>query len=254
VLDGAFDILRFRLGRFVALAAVFFVPLLVAQFALGLAFGFGDESTGGGVLASPLVFIGGANTSWGIPLFIANQIALSSMGIAVGFSVGSWLAGTDPTFGITLRYAARRVWVAAVLVVLTWMLRIPLSCVPLVGLWIGDALTFIASTTAGAERLGPLAAMKRSIGLTRRAFGLCMVIALGGFAISSVIKMALWAGPVALVSFVVPSSEVATSVGRFGSLVLLVSEPLVACIAARAWLELRCRTEGLDLERWRDAL
>jgi hypothetical protein len=80
-----------------------------------------------------------------------------------------------------------------------------------------------------------------------------MVVSLGGLAISMVLRTALWLGPLALVSATVPSGLLAVLVARLGALVLLVTEPLVACIAARAWLELRCRTEGYDLERWRDA-
>jgi len=254
VLDGGFDVLRFRLGRMVGLAATLYAPLLLVQFLFELRFGL---STGAdqGAGSTPFVVaaLGATQNGWGLMFVVLNQLALSLLGMAAGFQVAAWLDGQDPTYGTTLRFMARRSWVALGLVVLTALFRVPFLCLSILGWWISDAFVFSVSAAAGGERLGPWAAMRVTVRRARHALGFAMVVSLGGLAISLVLRTALWLGPLALLTAAVPSGLLVTVVARLGSLVLLVTEPLVACIAARAWLELRCRTEGFDLERWRDA-
>lgn len=254
VLDGGFDVLRFRLGRMVGLAATLYAPLLLVQFLFELRYGLGS-GTEDGVGSSPFVVValGASESGWGLLFVLLNQVALSLLGVAAGFQVAAWLDGRDPTYGSTLRYLLRRSWVALLVVVLSALVRVPFLCLSVLGWWLSDAFVFTVSAAAGAEGLGPWAALRTTFRRVRHALGFAMVVSLGGLAISVVLRAALWVGPLALVSVAVPSGLVAVLVARLGALVLLVTEPLVACIAARAWLELRCRTEGYDLERWRDA-
>ncbi len=254
VLDGGFDVLRFRLGRMVGLAATLYAPLLLVQFLFELRYGLGAGSDQG-VGSSPFVVaaLGATQTGWGLLFVVLNQLALSLLGIAAGFQVAAWLDGQDPTYGTTLRYLLRRSWVGVLVVLLSALFRVPFLCLSVLGWWVSDAFVFTVSAAAGGEGLGPWAAMRATLRRVRHALGLAMVVSLGGLAISLVLRTALWVGPLTLVSVAVPSGLLAVVVARLGALVLLVTEPLVACIAARAWLELRCRTEGYDLERWRDA-
>lgn len=254
VLDGGFDVLRFRLGRMVGLAATLYAPLLLVQFLFELRYGLGDGSDqGAGSTPFVVAALGATQRSWGLVFVVLNQLALSLLGMAAGFQAAAWLDGQDPTYGATLRFMARRSWVALLLVVLTALFRVPFLCLSVLGWWIADACVFTASAAAGGEGLGPWAALRVTVRRARHALGLALVVSLGSLAISTVLRTALWIGPLALVSVAVPSGLLAVLVARLGALVLLVTEPLVACIAARAWLELRCRTEGYDLERWRDA-
>jgi len=254
VLDGGFDVLRFRLGRMVGLAATLYGPLLLVQFLVELRYGLGP-STEDGVGSTPFVVLalGASGTGAGLVFVLLNQVALSLLGIAAGFQVAAWLDGQDPTYGTTLRYLLRRSWVAVLVVLLTVVVRAPFLCLSVLGWWLSDAFVFTVSATAGGEGLGPWSALRAAFRRVRHALGFAMVVSLGSLAVSVVLRTALWVGPLALVSLAVPSGLVAVLVARLGALVLLVAEPLVACIAARAWLELRCRTEGYDLERWRDA-
>lgn len=254
VLDGAFDVLRFRLGRMVALAATLYAPLLLVQFLFQLRYGLGPSSASG-ASSSPFVVaaLGADQSAWGVVFVGLNQLALSLLGIAAGFQVASWLDGQDPTYGTTLRVMLRRSWVAVLVVLLSALVRVPFLCFSVLGWWLSDAFVFSVSATAGGEALGPWAALRTTMRRVRHAYGFALVVSLGGLAISVVLRTALWLGPLALVSTAVPSGLLLAVVARLGSLVLLVTEPLVACVAARAWLELRCRTEGYDLERWRDA-
>ncbi len=254
VLDGGFDVLRFRLGRMVGLAATLYVPLLLVQFLLELGDGLvTDPGSGAGSTPFVVLALGASGTGAGLVFVLLNQVALSLLGLAAGFQVAAWLEGQDPSYGTTLRYLLRRSWVALVVVLLAAAVRVPFLCLSVLGWWLADAFLFTVSSAAGAEGLGPWAALRATFRRVRHALGFAMVVSLGSLAVSVVLRTALWVGPLALVSVAVPSGLVAVLVARLGALVLLVTEPLVACIAARAWLELRCRTEGYDLERWRDA-
>ena len=80
----------------------------------------------------------------------------------------------------------------------------------------------------------------------RRSVGR-LAISFGGLCISLVVRMSLSFGPAALALSLDPGSPLVGLLGAASTAVLLVTEPLTACIAARAYLDLRCRREGWDL-------
>jgi hypothetical protein len=245
VLDGAFVLLRHGAGRLIALAALVLLPvealLLAFDLAGGAAMGPGvlgiDGATGPG--AGPLVPAAAA----------ATALAQCLVGIAAGHLVAGWWEGRDPTLGETLRLVARRSWVAPVVVVLGAAVKLPLACLGGLGFVLGDALVFLSGVVAGAERTGPVASVARSIRLTRPAYGTALVVCLGGLVITWVLQAVLTVGPVVLLSFFPVPAGWAVVAERAGGLVQLVTVPLTACIAARAYVELRCRVEGADLLR-----
>jgi len=121
--------------------------------------------------------------------------------------------------------------------------------------WVlGDAVVFLTSVAAGAERLGPWRAFQRSWQLTWPSFGRALVISFGGLCISLVIRLSLSFGPAALALSLDPTSPLVGFLGAASTAVLLITEPLTACIAARAYLDLRCRREGWDLAMRQDRL
>ena len=85
--------------------------------------------------------------------------------------------------------------------------------------------------------------------MTRSAYGLSLVVCIGGFVICQILQLALTLGPVVLVASFGPPEGWLVVLQQVASLVLLVALPLTACIAARAYVDLRCRTEGYDLVR-----
>ena len=181
----------------------------------------------------------------------AQAVALAALGIAVGAASAAWSQGRDPTWSTLVGTAARRSWVAAVVVALSLAIKVPLSCLPVLGWLIGDALVFMSAVVAGAESSGPFRSVRRSIELARRQLGRAMAIVLGGLIISQVLRLSFSVGPAAIVSVVDPSATAAALAERLGSIVGVVVEPLTACIAVRAYLDLRCRVEGVDLVRRR---
>jgi hypothetical protein len=73
-------------------------------------------------------------------------------------------------------------------------------------------------------------------------------VAVGGFFIVAILQVALYLGPAALTALFIPSEAAVLVVQQVSMLVLLITQPLTACIAARAYVELRCRSEALDLD------
>jgi hypothetical protein len=242
VLDSAFDLLRLRFRRLVGVAACLFVPVRILDLVTMIATGDATERYHVG----PALLLLGGDSGWSWLIVVLQSLALSVLGLCVGHLVQRLVAGADASFRELMSLALRRGWVALAILPLTFVIRAPLSCIPL-GFLAADALVFTTSVVAGAERLGPWRALRRSIALSRRAFGRMLAVVLGGLLISQLLRISFYSGPVALAANFSTSGAVLTAVGQAGSLVVLVAEPLTACIAARAYLDLRCRNEGLDL-------
>ena len=246
VLDGGFDLLRFRFRRLVGLAACLFLPIQIVQLLISISRGVASDASGGG-----LSVLGRSGDGQGLVLLIglARAVALSLLGIGVGHMVAGWLAHRDPTFRETVGHIARRCWCAPAIVAISLAVKLPASCLVVVGFFLADALLFTSSVASGAEALGPWRAVRRSWSLGRAGYGTALTLSIGGFVISEVLRVVLLVGPLALASFFDLPDGLLIIVQQSGLLVLLITEPLTACIAARGYLELRCRTEGFDLER-----
>jgi hypothetical protein len=163
------------------------------------------------------------------------------------------LGGRLPSGRRLAARAARRWWVAALIPLLTVPVKSVGFCLVYVGWFLLDALLMCASVVAGAEGVGPLRAFGRSWTLARSSYGVAVLVSFGGFVVTSILQFALVLGPVALVGMFTVSEGVLVLVQQITSLVLLITQPLTACIAGRAYVELRCRAEALDLERRRVA-
>ena len=250
VLDGAFELLRFRFWRLVGMAAAFVVPLQLV--ALWLAIAGGTTASSGtssedvsGVLGPQGLGGGGGQ----LVVALVRAVALFVFGVAVGHLVDAWLRGEDRTAGQALVAALRRCWVAPVVVAVTLSAKLALACFGGLGWFLADALFFAAAVVAGVERTGPFATIGRSFRLSRGAYGLALVCVFGGWVISQLLQLALTLGPLLLVASFQPPEGWVLALQQLASLVLLVTWPLTACVAARAYVELRCRTEGFDLVR-----
>ena len=253
VLDGGFELLRYRFGRLVALAACLFVPVWLANVVLsivvppeqvaapGSGVGWTAFSTGS---SSPLVLVVA-----GVQL-----VALSILGLCTGHLAMSLARGEDPGLRELGALALRRSWVALLIVPLNAAVHGLTGCFFGVGWVLGDALVFLSSVAAGAERLGPWQGFRRSWNLTRPQYGRALVISFGALCISQVIRWSLSFGPTVLLTSLDPASRLVGLFTALSSGVLLLTEPLTACIAARAYLDLRCRRDGVDLALRHDRL
>lgn len=243
ILDGAFDLLRSRFARIVGLAACLYVPIRLLDLVTTLSTGEALDR----YQIGPALLLGGG-TGWSWVVVGLQSIALSVLGLSVGHLAARMADGGDATFGELASVALRRSWVALLVIPLGLLVRVPLSCVPL-GFLFADALVFMSSVVAGAERLGPWRAWLRGMSVSRAGYGRMLAVVLGGLCISQILRISFYAGPLALTATFSTDAGVLAAVGQLGALVVLIAEPFTACVAARAYLDQRCRSEGLDLRR-----
>lgn len=243
VLDGGFELFRQRFGRILALTACLYVPLWLAGVVLALVAPPDASSASPGW---PMAAVASSSVL-AVPLAGLQLVALSVLGLCVGHLAMELSRGNDPGLRELGALAWRRSWVALLIVPLTGSVHLLTACLGGVGWLLGDALVFVSSTAAGAERLNPWQALLRSISLTRSQYGRALVITFGGLCITQVISWSFSFGPSVLLESLDPGSSLAPVLTAASSGIVLVTEPLTACIAARAYLDLRCRRDGLDL-------
>lgn len=238
VLDGGFDLLKVGFNPLVALAAILILPWTILDLVLRLTSG---TAIGPGEGLPPLAMVG------------ILSLALSFLGMAGGFMASELLAGREPRLRSIGAFVASRWWVA---------LLIPLMAAPIKGiayvlcilpLLFVAPLLMCASSAAGAEQLNPFRALLRGASLARANYSKALFVFVGAAIISLILNTALLLGPIMLSGFV-PTDWTANLLITAPSIVLLVSQPLTACIAARAYVDFRCASEGLDLALRRDKL
>lgn len=245
VLDGGFDLLRSHFGLLVGLAAALLLPLQLIDLWASLVAGLSAELD-----TSPLpAAIGSMDSTMPVTwmVVVLRFAVLSFLGVTTGVLVGDSLADRVRPTRSVVAAAGRRWWVALLVPVLCIPVKAITSCLIYVGFFLGDALLMCASVVAGAESAGPLRSFGRSWALGWRSLGTALGVAIGSFVISAVLQVSLYAGPVLLASFFVSSESMLLVVQQITMLSLLVTQPLTAAIAARAYVEFRCRSEALDI-------
>lgn len=245
VLDGGFDLLRRNFSLLVGLAAALYLPLQLVDLWISLAAGLSADLDTSPLLAAFGMTGNVLPLSWVVVGL--RVVALSVLGLAAGVLVDDSLGGRSRQTRAVLGAVGRRWWVALLVPVLCVPVKVVSGCLLYVGFFLGDAFLMCASVAAGAERRGPMGSFARSWRLASRNYGTALGVSLGAFAISVVLQLALYAGPALLTSLFVPSEAVLVAVQQVAMLSMIVTQPLTAAIAARAYVELRCRSEALDL-------
>lgn len=251
VLDGAFAILKAAPATIIGFTAVFAVPvqLLGAWLQRDLLGGEslldvveGDSSLTG-------VEQSGTGSGWAqVVLLFGPSLALVFVAAGIVRLVGAWHVGRDIPLGRLLRDMVPLAWpllASWVLVHLAEGLGL-LAC----GLPALAVMTWflVTAPVVGAERLGPVKAMRRSARLVARRFWPVL-----GLIILSSIVMTLFGYAIGLVPTAVSLLVGTDGLGwvltaASGILTSLITMPVVAATTVLIYLDLRVRTEGLDLE------
>jgi hypothetical protein len=251
VLDGAFAILKAAPATIIGFTAVFAVPvqLLGAWLQRDLLGGEslldvveGDSSLTG-------VEQSGTGSGWAqVVLLFGPSLALVFVAAGIVRLVGAWHVGRDIPLGRLLRDMVPLAWpllASWVLVHLAEGLGL-LAC----GLPALAVMTWflVTAPVVGAERLGPVKAMRRSARLVARRFWPVL-----GLIILSSIVMTLFGYAIGLVPTAVSLLVGTDGLGwvltaASGILTALITMPVVAATTVLIYLDLRVRTEGLDLE------
>jgi hypothetical protein len=251
VLDGAFAILKAAPATIIGFTAVFAVPvqLLGAWLQRDLLGGDslldvieGDTSLTG-------VEQSGTGSGWAqVVLLFGPSLALVFVAAGIVRLVGAWHVGRDIPLGRLLRDMVPLGWpllASWLLVHLAEGLGL-LAC----GLPALAVMTWflVTAPVVGAERLGPVKAMRRSARLVARRFWPVL-----GLVILSSIVMTLFGYAIGLVPTTVSLLVGTDGLGwvltaASGILTSLITMPVVAATTVLIYLDLRVRTEGLDLE------
>lgn len=249
LLDGAFGVLKAAPALLVGLAAVFVVPMHVLTTWLSAdALGEGvslslyddpapvsDEAAGDATTATWILLLGSS--------FVATLLVVGASRVVVARRKGETLT-FGPLLGETLRRSP------ALLV--AWTVGHVLEAIAVVGLFVGTlavmAWLFVTAPAMVLEGLGPFAALRRSMQLTARRFWATLGFVLLLWLVLFLFDEAIGTIP-SLVALLPGGEEIlwlpVAATGMIGGVLLA---PVAAAAATLWYLDLRVRTEGLDLE------
>jgi len=249
LLDASIGVLKARPRTVLAITAVFVLPTqLAAAFvqrdllaSTSFTEIFNDPSLAGSTTGSSsstgVVFLVGLLPSMVLP-FVAG---------ALGRLVAAWRAGGDLTTGAALRAAGRKWWVLLVAWLLTHLAEVVAMIAFVVPALLLMALWQVAAPVIVVEDLGPIAGLRRSGRLAVTRFWSVVLAVLGAGFVHYVLEATL-----PLVTQLIASALgddggwVVLAVGNI--LTSLVTTAFLASFAVVLYLDLRVRSEGLDLQ------
>lgn len=248
LLDGSFAIIKRRPRDVLIIAAVLVIPIEVLSAVLLRDVLGADALTG---LADPttalsaegeVVGAGAALTSLAI-----GTVSLALLAGALGVLVDGWYRERHVSAWEAIAVALRRSWALVLGAVVVKVLEGVGLFAFGIGAYLAMALCHVVSPAVTVESLGPLAAVRRSVQLTRRRIGPALAVPglvgvvglLVGFGFQTVPELA---------TAVVPDDWdwLVRSAGQIGSQLVVV--PFTAGVAVLFHLDLRVRVEAHDIE------
>lgn len=252
VLDGAFSILKAAPATIVAFTAVFAVPVQILGAWLQRDL-LGGDSILDVLNDSDSSLTAVDDSAWSdtwaqMVLFFGPALALVFVAAGLVRLVGAWQVGRDLSLGELLRGSVPM----AVPLLVSWFLvhLAEAAGLLLLGFPALAAMTWflVTAPVIGAEGLGPIAAMRRSARLVSRRFWPVLGLALLSGIVATLFGYALGLVPTVL-SLVVGTDGLGWLLtAAAGVLTALITMPVVAGATVLIYLDLRVRTEGLDLE------
>jgi len=250
LLDGGFSILKCRPGAVFGASAVIIIPLHMLQSFLSR--NLVDTNSLTQLLDPPSATRSGTRVSAVDVLgAYAGQIlatlAVFLVGCALARMVSAWYAGGDVTAVEALKATLK----ALPVVMAVWvMLLIPNGlalAAGCIGWFFLNPLFMVAAPVIVIEGLGPIAAIGRSVRLVGRRY---LWVVLYNFAVTVMAYLATNAltiiPQVLAVALPQPWNWIALGAGQ--TLVAMIIIPAVAGVAVLLYLDLRIRSEGLDIE------
>jgi hypothetical protein len=255
IIDGAFEVVRARALRILAFTAVLATPV-------HLLLAFWQRDATGGVGPWDMIFgwddpetqqaIEEESSGFGdfVQLLagsVLSGLVLAAVAVAIAYQMGSWVAGRDAPAGELAAAVGRRSWALVASWVIVHVAEIPGLLLCLVGVLFIMPFFVAVAPVIGAERAGPITAVKRSVRLTRARYWPTMGIAVLTGLVAVLLSLALSSWLVLPVA--VWGWEVAWPlVGLVNIMSTVITTPFVAAAAVLLYLDLRVRNEGLDLE------
>ena len=258
LLDGGFEVLRFRARTIAIVAATIILPLYaLPQLLITL---LGGESAATDVFSDGgtpfLAGTGSMVSSYGNAAYfgylVALGLAVAQMltGVAVAHLVTAWMVGSDPGPSQTLRFVLRRspVALAAFTVALLFKAAAGLVTCGLALLFIIPLLSVLAPVVA-VEPIGSGGAVSRTLKLANRRVGPLMMVSLLWLVVSLIVTLGTLLVTTILESLLgQDASSTAIIIGAVTVGVSAVLMVVQVAVTVLVYVDLRVRTEGLDLE------
>lgn len=249
VLDGAFTVIKLRPRTVVGVTAVLVLPIQVlgaylARGDLGSVFDLGANSSITGALDGS----GGTGTGWSEVLLVyVGLLPLPFVAAFVARLVAAWYGGSDPSTREVLGAVGPRVPALLGAWVLIHLLETPAALAGGIPVLFVFPLVLLCAPAIAIEELGAIAGLKRSWQLGRRRYWACFWVATCSAFASFVLQISLSLIPTFLADVLGPDwGWIVLAVGN--AIAALVVTPFVAAAAVLQYLDVRVRTEGLDLE------
>lgn len=249
LLDGGFEVMRYRFATSIALAATAGLPLIAAPTLLNVArrAGISEAIDSVGSTSNPVNLTSGFGFS--LTVILGSALATAIVGVWQTRMVVGWLHGEDPSIGTVLRSTKGRLWV----LLLAWLCLLPLRAIGgiftcgILAIFL-NPLLLVVSPVIAVEGLGPMASIARGWRVARRRYA----ASLGLFVMLMVVTLLLSYGVLALRSLataLIPddvAGDVVSSAIAIGLQLIMLS--VNASVATLLYLDARVRNEGLDLE------
>jgi hypothetical protein len=254
VLDGAFAVLRAQPAKVMLIAALFVVPIdLVSSFlqrgvlgGLGIGSLFTSDPSSEALAAAQEDGGGGAALASLLQL-VGPSLVLPFVAAALAVLVAGWYGGRDLTLGEALGAAGRSWWPLLASWVLVHLAEGAAALACLVPMFFIMPMYVCVAPAIAIERLGPVQAMRRSWRLARRRYWATFGMAMLTGVVASMLSSALPTLP-SVLALIVGLESGWVLLGLGSALTSLIVLPMVAGSAVLIYLDLRIRTEGLDIE------
>jgi hypothetical protein len=251
ILDGGFAVLKARPARIIGLTAAFVVPLQVVAAYLQRDY-LGGVPIADLITDDPTVLnessgTQGAEIVAGIGVILLSTLALVCVAAALAHLVTQWTMGRDPRIGELFGVVARRSWPLLVTFVVVKFAEVGGFFACYIGLPFVMALFVPVAPVVAVEGQGPFASLGRASRLARARYmptlGIALLMGLTSWLLSTALSalpqvLAAWAG--------LGRAWPILAVGNIAAEVIVV--PFVAASTVLLYLDLRVRTEGLDIE------
>jgi hypothetical protein len=250
VLDGAWAVFKARPRTVFLLSAMIVVPFQVLQAVLARgAVGhldadalFGTSASGGSGSGIDTALLGGAYLA-----DVVHGLSLFILGGAIAHLVTSWYSGRDVTPADAAKAALRKlhIYLGAFL-----LLLVPKAFSCGIGLPFVIPLFMFTAPAIMIENLGPIAGARRSFQLAIRRYWSCVWIWLLAFIIELVVNSMIERIPTTLADLVPTIDQWQdVLVPAFNGFAALLTAPFIVSVCVLQYLDLRVRSEGLDLDR-----
>ena len=251
LLDRAFTVLKAAPATLLGLTAIFVVPIQILSGWLqrGL-LGAGGvlDALNGDPAAQRAMEESNGDLSVTFYVTIGASITLPFVAVGISAFLAARHGGRDPSFGELVTFVLRR----SPTILVAWLF---VHVIEIVGFFLcvapgvlAMALFMVVAPAIGTERLGPIAAMRRSAELTRRRYWPTLGIALLCGFVAYVFDQALGALPDVLAAIFGTDGAGWVFLSASGVMSAIVTTPVIAAATTLHYLDLRVRTEGLDLE------